>query len=299
MSEAIKLKFKGNESFNIREGWLCKGLQCVSEESGVFLKKDATDLLGIGTKMVGSLRFWMQATMLTEELVGKESRRLQYVTKWPGAIIKKYDIYFEDVFSLWILHYHIATNIKLCPAWYMFFNHYSVIDFTKENMVHALENEIDKLFGSNSYSAKMLVDDCSSVIRTYWTPVKESSDPEDNLSCPLAELGLIKTSERIKGGFTKTKASRDKLDKYVVLYGLMNSYKEKESESIDALLDKPKSIGKVFCLDRTLLNEYLDELRMDGWISINRAAGLDMVYFQRSKTPAEVLKLYYAEERTR
>ena len=46
-------------------------------------------------------------------------------------------------------------------------------------------------------------------------------------------------------------------------------------------------------LDRNLLNEYLDQLKQDGYITINRTAGLDMVYLNDNITPADVLKAYY------
>ena len=62
MSE--KIKMKGHESFSIREGWLTKGLLEVAANPKVFSEKDQTDIFGIGTNMVKSLKYWLQATML-------------------------------------------------------------------------------------------------------------------------------------------------------------------------------------------------------------------------------------------
>lgn len=59
-----KVKLKGNESFNIREGWLRKGMRCVREDKTLFSKDDAMETLGVGSKMVKSIRYWLRATGL-------------------------------------------------------------------------------------------------------------------------------------------------------------------------------------------------------------------------------------------
>ena len=55
------MKFKGHESFAIRRGWLYKGMKHVRERGDIFLAKDAMEELGLGSNMVKSLRYWMQA----------------------------------------------------------------------------------------------------------------------------------------------------------------------------------------------------------------------------------------------
>ena len=58
------------------------------------------------------------------------------------------------------------------------------------------------------------------------------------------------------------------------------------------------NIGKVFNLDRVLINEYLDQLRVSGYMTLNRTAGLDMVYVNDNRTPEGVMREYY-EKRMR
>ena len=62
-----KVKMKRHESFSIREGWLSKGLLSLKDNKNVFTGQEATDLLGIGTNMVKSLKYWMLATGLIIE----------------------------------------------------------------------------------------------------------------------------------------------------------------------------------------------------------------------------------------
>ena len=55
----MKIKMKRHESFSIREGWLAKGIKDIKKDAKVFSSPDATDILGIGTNMVKSLKYWM------------------------------------------------------------------------------------------------------------------------------------------------------------------------------------------------------------------------------------------------
>jgi len=47
-----------------------------------------------------------------------------------------------------------------------------------------------------------------------------------------------------------------------------------------------------------MINDYLDRIRQDGLIQINRTAGLDMVYVSDDLTPVKILKLYYSQSET-
>ena len=101
-----KVKMKRHESFSIREGWLAKGIRTIKEDSKVFSSSDATDILGIGTNMVKSLKYWMTATCLIEE-----SNRSISLSKF-GELIDKYDPYLEDNFSWWLIHLKMILNIE-------------------------------------------------------------------------------------------------------------------------------------------------------------------------------------------
>ena len=64
------MKFRAHETFFIRKGWLSKGMKYVRQTNGeVFIdkKNNPMDVLGIGSNMVKSLRYWLLATGLTEE----------------------------------------------------------------------------------------------------------------------------------------------------------------------------------------------------------------------------------------
>ena len=67
-----------------------------------------------------------------------------------------------------------------------------------------------------------------------------------------------------------------------------------KGESIEKLLTCENGPGKLLSLDRILLNEYLDMLEEDGYVRINRTAGLDMVYLSEKVPEAlEIIRNYY------
>ena len=128
----------------------------------------------------------------------------------------------------------------------------------------------------------------------YLSSDSAAAHPEDGLACPLAELSLLEKSVRVKGAYVKTAPPRDLLDKLAVLYVIVKGLREdKSSVSIGDLLSAPNQIGRVFNLDRVAVNEYLDQLRIAGYLSINRTAGLDMVYIAAGFRPEEIMTDYY------
>lgn len=294
MNQLRKVKLKGNESFNFREGWLRKGMRCVQQYPDLFFRKDVMEQLGVGSKMVKSIRFWLQASGLCEEryVNGGRSREM-VLTENFGKIVEQYDRYFDDIFTLFIIHYHIVSNRTLCIVWNIFFNYFLSDDFMKEDMIEMCSVELKKQMEENtSYSESLFADDCSSILKMYLNET-EPEEPEESLSCPLAELGLLQRNLN-KKNYIKAAPSREALDKMAVFYVIINNLVEdKTSVSIDDLLYGANNIGRVFNLNRVLINEYLDQLRVSGYLTLNRTAGLDMVYIDRQISPREILLDYY------
>src|SRR5438105_15368193 len=116
------MAFAKHETFYVREGWLFKGMAAIkkAEEAGhpptIFLDPDAPERLGIGQNMVKALRFWMQATGLTEEQL-EDRQRTQHLTIF-GSRVWDYDRYLEDDATLWLMHYHLVCNEAFATTWY-------------------------------------------------------------------------------------------------------------------------------------------------------------------------------------
>ena len=67
------MKFGGHETFPVREGWLHKGLKLVVEDPEKLIDEHVADWLGVGRNMAKSIRYWLQATGLCEQAIGKEA----------------------------------------------------------------------------------------------------------------------------------------------------------------------------------------------------------------------------------
>ena len=68
---------------------------------------------------------------------------------------------------------------------------------------------------------------------------------------------------------------------------------DKDYISIDELLKVDNSPAKLLNLDKNLINEYLDEMKRNGLVIINRTAGLNMVYFQKKLSLEDIMKEYF------
>ena len=277
-----KVKMKRHESFSIREGWLAKGIRTIKEDSKVFSSADATDILGIGTNMVKSLKYWMTATCLIEE-----NNRSISLSKF-GELIDKYDPYLEDNFSWWLIHLNMILNIEDSYIYNLFFNKCTMKVFSKRDIFE----QISQILNNNKleYNENILQDEVNMIIKTY--SIDEKIDnPENNFICPLSELNLIKkvdinAYERIKPDFRSLN--------YLIVYYLMILLSEdKEYLSIDDLIKLDNSPAKLLNLDKNLINEYLDEMKKHDLIIINRTAGLNMIYFNKKLSIDEIMREHF------
>ena len=289
MSDAIRLQ--GHEKFSIRDGWIGKALKNIepyedSEYSDVFLRKDAPDIFGIGNNMVKSLRYWMKAIGFSEEKSGKGVKLTPV-----GAMIKKYDPYFEDIFSVWIAHFKISTNFSEATTWYLFFNKFDVVEFRKDVVFDSLQREL--MGRVEKFSVKSLQNDIDVLLNMY-SKDKEIIDPEDKTLSPFVQLGLIRFKE---GEYTKEHPDKRKINELIILFFLMEKYNFGESASINDLIEGEESIASVFHLTTTQINELLDKLDSRGYIRVNRTAGLDVIYIETDITPEDVMREYYENHR--
>ena len=69
------MRFGGHETFPVREGWLHKGLKLVVEEPEKVVDEHVADWLGVGRNMAKSIRYWLQATGLCEQVSGRRHRK--------------------------------------------------------------------------------------------------------------------------------------------------------------------------------------------------------------------------------
>lgn len=280
-----KVKLKGHESFSIREGWLTKGIFEIKENPKVFSEKNQTDIFGIGTNMVKSLKYWLLVSSLIEE------QKNGYVLSELGQLIMEYDPYMEDIFCLYLIHSQIAQNTERALIWNIFFNKCHMKSFSKKELQERIEYILES--ENLEYNAKILGDEISALLKTYVSEQKDDT-PENNFTCPLVELKLLKKID--KDTYKKEKSSISNLDSYIVYWLILNQVKERESINIEELLKEDNSVSNLLNLDKILLNEYLDILKRLGLITLNRTAGLNMVYINQKYTLRKIFEIHYGRE---
>ena len=284
-----KIRLKGHETFILREGWLAKGLKAVSDNPKVFSEYAGADALGVGTNMAKAIRYWLRAGGVTAESKGEV--RLSAM----GRLIKEYDAYFEDIFTMWLIHAGIACNAELATSWYVIFNKIGNEEYTKDELCDVLMRELKAYSMQQELPESSVLADVTAIINMYSRDKNVDYDPEEKKVSPFSELTLLK-----RNGITYKKymPAQEILPDMAVLF-LIRRYFENEktdSVSIDTLLKGDMLPGKIYNLNRVALNYYLDKLASDGYIAVNRTAGLDMVYSMSTITPEKVIEKYYLDK---
>ncbi len=274
------MKIKGHEKFVLREGWLTKGLRGVSEDDHLFSGNSSADKLGVGTNMVKSIRYWMQAFDVLEE----NTKNGLHLNEFGNLLLEK-DLYLEESFTLWLLHSHIAKNIDKATTWYVFFNRIDAEEFSKDEIFEPIKREMLSLT-DKPFPDKSLSDDID-VLLSMYSREKKDEDPEDKNVCPLASLGLIK---REGDRYICQQPDLRKIDDFVILYELSNLMNGENSISIDKIADVTR---RFYHINRVALNGILDRLDSLGYINVVRTAGLDTIYPEKMVTSNQVIEEYY------
>ena len=286
MTNKVNYKLKGHEKFPLREGWMNKGIS-VAKEKGthIFLENQGPDMLGVGTNMVKSIRYWMQACGLLLKEGNKE------ILSDVAEIIYMNDPYFEDIFSLWILHSNIAKNIEQATVWYMFFNKFNVDSFTKEDLQKKMKQELFNYVGQQ-VTESSLKDDMDVLLNMYSKGDNRNEDPEDKIISPFSALGIMKKEEET---YYKIQPDLRRIANELVLYEISCLLDHNKSISIETIASGERSLGAIYNMTMVTVNKYLDNLEAMEYIRVDRTAGLDMVYPVNVKSPIEIIKDYYSK----
>lgn len=290
----MAMKFRAHETFFIRKGWLSKGMKHVLRKPNVFVDKEENpmDVLGIGSNMVKSLRYWLQAVGLTQE--PRTGRRDQTLTPF-GNTIYAHDRFVEEMGTLHLLHYKLATNKEDATAWYFFFNKFIATEFTREDFINSLQSYILMSGESISVASRSLSEDFACIINTYVPRYKTNPgkvSPENNIDCPLGEIGLIDILA--KKTFKKSIPSANTFDPWIVLAIISDRANGRNQIGLNELLTAEGNIGRIFNLDSITMIEVLRRVEKLGALKIIRTAGLDVVHLLQDYTFLDCVENYYA-----
>ena len=293
----MPMKFRAHDTFFIRKGWLSKGMRCVHNKPDLFVDKEEIpmDVLGIGTNMVKALRYWLQAVGLTEE--PSKGKRTQSFTPL-GQLIFDHDTYIEELGTLHLLQYRLASQAEEATAWYYFFNEFSMSEFSREDFVDGLQKYIKMNESDSDVAIRSLNEDFACIVNTYLPRYKSNPgrvSPENNIDCPFGELGLIDILNKRKKTYKKSMPAKDTLNPWVMLAVIVDNADGKKEIALNDLLNSPQNIGRVFNLDSITMLDTLYKIERLGLIKINRTAGLDVITLERELSFLDCVEQFYAQ----
>lgn len=263
---ALNFKFSGHETFACRYAWLTKAATAVAEDVSILTAKredDAMAILGVGKNMVRSIRFWAESAEIIQSTEGGHA-----VTSFGGKLLcdwvddrggqhRAFDAYLEDIQTLWLLHWKLATNPSaLIFSWDFLLNRFQEPELYTSSVVRSFERELVTQSISKG-SMEQLWD----VFLHSYVPTRgrKGEVREDNLDCPLVELDLLIptgiTESSIHPGRVETKYAFRREDKAEIGRGLFayclhefwkNRHSEEKSIPLHLVANGHGSPGQIF-----------------------------------------------------
>lgn len=296
--------FSRHETFHPRFGWLKKGFDLACEDSSLFIRPDASTLLGVGKNMVRSIRYWCNAfKVLEEELDSQTKKKYSFPTKFGKSLLADdgWDPFLENPASLWLLHWQLLKQPCLATSWYYFFNFFRHADFSPAELLSELSDFKDECFPKASAAQSSLKNDVSCLLRMYSSTRVDNTKPtEDSIDCPFAELSLVESVEQAKRYSFKV-GKKETLPPILLAYTSLDfcadSGDDARTINLSRLLVEPGSPGCVFKLTESALGNALEEASsIISQLSLLETSGL--VQLQFSCDPGELrdelLNSYYS-----
>ena len=287
-----QLRFGGHETFAIREGWLYKGLKLLQENPEAYADPLVADQLGVGRNMAKAIWHWLRVTGLIEK--AKVDR---FPKQTPlGELIWRYDPYFVDPGTWWVLHANLCGPTSQVAVWYWFFNHFSTIRFDKAQALgqsrRFFETQAIRMPSPNTLSR-----DLGCLLQSYACPIpRVTDDPEEGNDCPLQDLGLL-LHYRDSGLYELVRSQRQ-VPSPIFAYVLSQAFDTVGGGRLQIPLHQiahaPGSPGRVFALSQEALMENLLAAEKEKLVKI-QALGGERVVSLDNQSPQEWLALYYKE----
>ncbi len=300
-SLSLHPSFSGHETFPFRYAWLKKGLDGITRQPEIFGRDDAIVTLGVGKNMVRSIRHWCLATQVLEEGALPSNRTKPLLPSELGKSLflePGYDKYLEDEGTLWLLHWHLATNARRATTWYWAFNLMREPEFTRESLMEGLKRvAAERTWGQVSDTT--LKNDVNCFLRTYVTGRRgPASTAEESLDCPLTNLGLLLS---VGDRYRFNTEPKESLPPAIFVYALLHCWEERHSNqetlSLREIVYGEGSPGRIFRLDDDTVLGYLDTLAelTQGRLTFSDTVMIRQVARHGDIGKEEVLNAYYTD----
>jgi hypothetical protein len=278
--------FARHETFHPRYGWLKKGFDAAERDPQVFLRDDASVVLGVGKNMVRAIRYWCYATKVLAEAPGQRGAG-SVSTEFGRQLFGRdgFDPYLENVSSLWLLHWYLLSPSCIATAWHYVFNVFMRREFTIDEMNAALVEYVARQFPTSRLAPSSIHKDSSCLVRMYAeAPIAETVN-EDSIQCPFAELRLLRSTESRTFAFNI--GQKPGLAWWLITAAALQFAARSDSNartvSVSTLLHNPGSPGLVFRLTEAALYTALEEAAtVDSALALTDTAGFIQLSFREA-----------------
>ncbi len=191
MTDTVSHKFSGHETFACRYAWLTKAVTAVTVEPDILTAKredEAMAELGVGKNMVRSIRFWAEAVGVIQPCENGHEVT-EFGQKLFGGQTSGYDPYLEDIQTLWLIHWRLATNKEhLVFSWDFLLNHFQEPELYSASVTRSLDSAL-----FDNKISKGSIEQLWNIFLHSYVPTRgrKGEVREDNLDCPLVELELL------------------------------------------------------------------------------------------------------------
>lgn len=181
------MRFGGHETFPVRETWLSKGLLLAASDGRAFDDPLVADMLGVGSNMAKSIRYWLRLTGLVEPADGGGLAPTAL-----GRLVIKRDKAMLRVGTWWALHVNVCSQADESLAWNWIFSRFMGDQrFDRIQCMDALTRHL-AAEGQRMPSARTLGADVACLLATYARPVPPpQEDPEEAIDSPFRQLGMM------------------------------------------------------------------------------------------------------------
>jgi len=289
MNESIlgsKPQFSGHETFPLRQLWLKKAFDAVNysvdgASKSLFLDEKAVVDFGVGKNMVSSIRFWAIACNILEE--SSDSFEPTQIGDLLFNDVDGLDPYCENISTVWLMHWFLASTPSKTTTWYFLFNHVVQQVFDRESIGNAIASQLSEQ--KIKLSQATLKRDVECCIRSY-VPRINSDSPEELSEPLLGELGLVVHNS--KDSFEFQRGAKRSLHDGIFGYALLDYWQRLEASgsvmAFDRVAHDYGSPGRVFKIDENAIAERLISLEQisNGQIQWTEQAGLRQVTLKNS-----------------
>ncbi len=301
------MRFSGHETFPLRYAWLPKAYQALAlDPRGLADDEAAMIRLGLGKNMVYALRFWVEVCGVAT--LGDS--RSYHLTKLGRAIFAPdgFDPYLEDIRTLWLIHWKIATfTDRPVFAWQFLLNDWQYPEIFRSELVEVFLKEAGRF--ERPRSRVTVAQHLDIFLHTYLpTQRGPRSVREDILDCPLIEIELLQeigerknSKGRRESVYAFRRESKPEITDGLFACCLAEYWdKERPQERTlgfrDVAVDR-HSVGQVFKLPEADLRERLERLEdTTNGALVYRPSAAEPSVVRRKTIDCDLLAAAYAAE---